>query len=240
MLRMMGFTSFISSGAMPLACAFGNSTLMPSVSSGAVIMKMISSTSITSMYGTTLISPMRRRRRPPVCTDAMGKPLSSGPAGVALQDGGELLHEGVVAQLQPADRVGVAVIGDHRGNRREQSDRRGDQCLGDAGGHHRQRRLLHATERHERTHDAPHRAEQADVRTGGTDGGEIGEAFLEPLDFLQLADAHGATRALEQLVRWNSALLEAREFAKAELEDARHSRGAAAALDLPVERGEVA
>src|SRR3954464_14563975 len=120
MVRMMGLVSFIISGGIGFAPALGSSTFTPSVSSGAVIMKMISSTSITSMYGTTLISPMRRRRRPPVCTDAMGKPLSSGPAGVALQDGGELLHEGVVAQLQPADRVGVAVIGDHRGNRREQ------------------------------------------------------------------------------------------------------------------------
>ena len=38
----------------------------------------------------------------------------------------------------------------------------------------------------------------------------------------------------------NAALLEAREFAEAELEDARHAGGAAAALDLPVQRGEVA
>src|SRR5579863_159909 len=46
-----------------LAPASGKSTLTPSLSSGAVIMKMTSSTSMTSMYGTTLISPISLRRR---------------------------------------------------------------------------------------------------------------------------------------------------------------------------------
>jgi hypothetical protein len=36
---------------------------MPWLSIGAVTMKMISSTSITSMYGTTLISPISLRSR---------------------------------------------------------------------------------------------------------------------------------------------------------------------------------
>ncbi len=42
---------------------------MPWLSIGAVTMKMISSTSMTSMYGTTLISPISRRPRPRVTGD---------------------------------------------------------------------------------------------------------------------------------------------------------------------------
>src|SRR6476620_8046772 len=116
MLSTMGLLSFIISGGVGRAPALGNCTFTPSVSSGAVIMKMINSTSITSMYGTTLISAMRRRRRVVCCTLAM----SDLGARVALQDGGELFHERVVAQFEPADGVGVTVVGDHRGNRREQ------------------------------------------------------------------------------------------------------------------------
>jgi len=45
------------------ACESGRSTSTPRLSSGAVIMKITSSTSITSMYGTTLISDLSLRRR---------------------------------------------------------------------------------------------------------------------------------------------------------------------------------
>ena len=90
-------------------------------------------------------------------------------------------------------------------------------------------------------HDAPHRAEQADVRAGRADRGERREAVLEPVDLLQLRDAHRAARAFEQLVRRRAALLAlARELAEAELEDARHARRAAARLDAAIELREVA
>src|SRR3982750_1350206 len=116
MLRMIGLLSFIISGGMGRAPAFGSSTLMPSASSGAVIMKMMSSTSITSMYGTTLISPMSLRRRRG-CAAAMAPPSGGRAAtGVALQDGGELFHERVVAQFEAAHLVRIAVVGDHRRN----------------------------------------------------------------------------------------------------------------------------
>src|SRR5688572_8653196 len=155
MVSTMGFESFSISGGMGCAPALGNSTFTPSASSGAVIMKMISSTSITSMYGTTLISPMRRRRRVFFWTEAMSSSLRA-PC-VALQDGGELFHECVVAQLQAAHLVGVAVVRDHRRDGGKQTDGRGDQRLGDARRHHGQRGLLHAAQRDERAHDAPHR-----------------------------------------------------------------------------------
>src|SRR6202042_2152096 len=113
------------------AGAFGRSTLMPWVNSGAVIMKTINSTSITSIYGTTLISPMSRRLplvRAGISAPCRGRwrgeragagggrcPARTAP-GIALQDGRQFLHEGVVAQFQAACLVGVAVIGDDRRN----------------------------------------------------------------------------------------------------------------------------
>ena len=107
----------------------------------------------------------------------------------------------VVAQLEPAHLVGEAVVGDHRRDRREQAHRRGDQRLGDAGRDHRERRLLHVPEPLERAHDAPHRAEQADVRAGRADGRERRQVLLEPVGLAQLRHAHRAPRALEQWSR---------------------------------------
>ena len=125
------------------------------------------------------------------CVAAMrASPRTARARRVALQDGGELFHERVVAQLEAAHLVGVAVVGDHRGDRGEQAHGGRDQRLGDAGRDHRERRLLHVTERHERTHDAPHRAEQAHVRAGRADGREHREALLRGVDLL----AAGATR----------------------------------------------
>src|SRR6202050_1722458 len=116
MVRISGSCFARKSASIGFAPASGKSTLTPSLSNGAVIMNMIRSTSMTSMYGTTLISPINRRRR---C--GVGISLSLHPSGsVALQDGGELFDEGIEAQLQTADLIGKAVVGDHRGNGRKQ------------------------------------------------------------------------------------------------------------------------
>src|SRR5437870_2832462 len=95
-------------------------------------MKITSSTSITSTYGTMLISFMRRRAR-----------IASGPRcfvrareprlGLTLQDVGELFHEALEAHGEAIDVVGEAVVGDHCGYGREQADRGRDQGLGDPG-----------------------------------------------------------------------------------------------------------
>src|SRR5690606_15763078 len=145
----------------------------------AVTMKMISSTSITSMYGTTLISPISRRRRLPSAMSVSTRAAARG--NIALQDRRELLHERVVAQFEAAGLVGVAVVGDDRGYRGNEAHGGGDQRLGDARRDHRERRLLHTAERHEGAHDAPHGAEQAHVRTDRAHGRERGEALLEAL-----------------------------------------------------------
>src|SRR5688572_27519760 len=116
---------------MASAPVSGRSTSMPWVSSGAVIMKMINSTSITSMYGTTLIScASLRLRRPGACVAATS--AAPGLAQAALEDAGQLVRERVEPVLEPVDLVGEEVVGDDGRDRREQAHGGGDQRLGDA------------------------------------------------------------------------------------------------------------
>ncbi|MNT19851.1 hypothetical protein D3C72_1551310 [compost metagenome] len=84
----------------------------------------------------------------------------------------QLIAEGVITRKQCLAARREAVVGDHCRDRREQANRRGDQCLGDTGRDCRERRLLHLRQADERIHDPPHRAEQADVRTHRADRGE--------------------------------------------------------------------
>src|ERR1700685_1313286 len=114
MVRIRGSCLARNSGSMGLAPASGKSTLTPSLSKGAVIMKMTKSTNMTSMYGTTLISPMSLRRRSGA---GMGLRLTRSGRPVALQDRGELFHEGVEPQFQAGDLIGKPVVGNDRGNR---------------------------------------------------------------------------------------------------------------------------
>src|SRR3569832_109959 len=145
---------------MGCAGAEGRSTFTPCVSSGAVIMKMMSSTSITSMYGTTLISAMRRLRLrgPGVMTRVSALRSShTSRAGRPLQHRGKFLQEVVIA-IDDAGELGrVAVVRDHCGDGGEEAHRGGDEGLGDAGRRRRRARRGDVRERVERIHDAPHR-----------------------------------------------------------------------------------
>src|SRR3569623_3830048 len=94
--------------------ACGRSTFTPCVSSGAVIINMISSTSITSMKGTTLISAIRRLRLrgPGVIAVVLRLPRSyHSRASLALQDGGKFLGEIVITVDDAVELGGVAVVG---------------------------------------------------------------------------------------------------------------------------------
>src|SRR5260221_6713943 len=113
MVTISGGCLSMNPGSMGLAPASGKSTLTPSLRSGAVIMKMTSSTSMTSMYGTTLISPISLRRRTSL---AIALRLGHARRDVALQNRRELLHEGVEPQFQAADLIGQSVVRNHRGN----------------------------------------------------------------------------------------------------------------------------
>src|SRR5438128_5305940 len=108
----------------------GRSTT-PVVISGALTMKMISSTSMTSMNGTMLISLIERRPRPRETTPGMARSSARaagralGRGGVALQDVGELVAEALEADGDAVDVAREAVVGDDRGDGREQADRGG-------------------------------------------------------------------------------------------------------------------
>lgn len=58
------------------------------------------------------------------------------------------------------------------------------------GGDGRQRCLILVTDRDERVHDAPDRAEQADVWAGRADRGQQRDALLEILNLAHLGHAH--------------------------------------------------
>src|ERR1700761_3500418 len=147
--------------------------------SGAVTMKMTSSTSMTSMYGTTLMSAIARRELPRML-ERMGPPaIVTSLMCLALQDVREFLDEGLEANGQPIDIVGVAVVRDHRRNRGEQADCRGHERLGDTRRDVRERGLLDVRESPERIHDAPDRTEQADIRADRAYRGEKREIDLE-------------------------------------------------------------
>src|SRR5215213_1150366 len=144
-----GFASVLSGAA----AAFGRSIGTPAVISGAVTMKMMRSTSMTSMNGVILISlmtprlPRRRRRRPPPCPCAMAEAIVIAAAAsgrlrrvrvhalvdLARQDRRELVGEALEPRLQLRHLRLQLVVGEHRRDRREEPDRGRKQRLGDAG-----------------------------------------------------------------------------------------------------------
>src|SRR5687768_5179442 len=205
-------------------------------------MKMISSTSITSMYGTTLMSALsflRLRWRVIVAvirellrlggTSGVGRSLLD--VRLALQDRGELLGETLVTHGQPLDAGGEAVVGPHRRDRDEQAHRGREQRLRDARRDRGDRCLLVGREAVHRHHDAEHGADEADVRRGGTEVREQLQVVLEAVDLARERRPHRALRAFELRARVDALLLpQAREFAEAGLEDRLEPRDDAVAV----------
>src|SRR3954462_6127555 len=110
-------TSITWSGLRAALPTLGRSIRL-GVISGAVTMKLISSTSITSMNGTMLISFIVRRPRPRWATWGMSEPgrRHGQRAEVALQDVGEFLDEGLHPDGHAVDVARVAVVRDHGRN----------------------------------------------------------------------------------------------------------------------------
>ena len=75
-----GSSCSVGSGA---AAVFGSSIGTPTVSSGAATMKMISSTSITSTIGVTLISAIGRLRAAPAAAARGRRPAATRPSQAA-------------------------------------------------------------------------------------------------------------------------------------------------------------
>jgi hypothetical protein len=68
------------------------------------------------------------------------------------------------------------VVDHHRRDRRDQTERRRQQCLSDAGRHHREVGGVRVGNADEAVHDAPDRAEQTDKGRGRADGGKHASA----------------------------------------------------------------
>src|SRR5947207_2752680 len=183
------YTSSGTTRGWPAFSTVGRS-ITAGVMSGAVTMKITSSTSITSTYGTMLISCIGPRRR------SAGISL---PHRLAMQDVRELFHEALEPVADALDVVRVAVIGHDRRDRGEQADGGGDERFGDARRDLRERRLLHVGEVAEGMHDAPHRAEEADVRAHRAGRGEEGEMALKIVHLALEGRAHRAPRAVDHV-----------------------------------------
>src|SRR3989442_1585013 len=193
-----------STGTVSLLPTVGSS-ISPGLTSGAVTMKITSSTSITSMYGTTLIWLIGLRYLRML--------------GLPLQDVRELLDERLVAHRQAVDVVRIAVVGDDGRNGSEESDRRRDQRFGNARSDVGKRRLGHVGQPAKRVHDAPHRAEEPDVRRHGAYGREPGEIRFQRIDLALIGGAHRAARGIQRDVRLAALPPVLRVFAESRGED---------------------
>src|SRR5262245_62630711 len=197
-----------------LEVALGRSSLTACVSRGAVTMKITSSTRATSINGTMLISAIGweedlRSKLPNAMVPAprlvvhgrerhAARPAAAGGLQGAAhrQEGQELEGEGVELGGQHAVGARQPVVAHDRRQGDGEADARHDQRLAD-----RTCDLVeHARARHadgdQRVVDAPHRAEQADERRGGADGGQDGEAVLERRGLLVEHLLDGASQEL--------------------------------------------
>src|SRR5262249_22400553 len=172
-------------------------TLISTVASGAATMKIMSSTSITSMNGVTLISwtslsasSLWSRRMtdlscPHVCRSLGGRQCGGGRrGGGAIEiaaDQREHLRR-CVAKLRAVarDQARERVIDDHCWNRGGEPERGGEQRLGNAGRDYRQISGLRLRYAAEAGHHAPHSAEQSDEGGCCTDGGQHAGAAQDP------------------------------------------------------------
>src|SRR5512134_2533631 len=167
-------TSRSSSARMALAFAWGRFTSTPWVSIGAVTMKMMRSTSITSTRGVTLISAIIRRSpsRLPV-----ERAIALHLVDVAFEEVDELDGEAVDPRRDRPDPVEEVVVRHDRGDRGRQAGRRRDQGFRDAGGHGGERRAPGRGDPRKGVHDPPDGPEQADERgraSGGRQEGKVG------------------------------------------------------------------
>src|SRR5215213_5719131 len=178
-------TSLSPSGRGSRFLPFGSVALNPAAISGVTIMKMISSTSMTSIMGVTLMSALT--------ADDPALPVDMATAGHRLL-GLEFLREDRTPELAPhaLDQVvdqflrGVrhldgevldlgreVVVGPHRRNRDHQTEGRRDERLGDTGRDAREAAggaLRRHT--HERVHDTHRGAEKADERCRRANGAQ--------------------------------------------------------------------
>src|SRR5271165_6071276 len=163
-------------------CVFGRSTSIPDCRMGAVIMKMISSTSTTSMNGTMLMSERL------VCVAL----ASCGISGKGFFDlRGEFQGEGVQTLRQIANVLQEMVISDKGGDGREKAGGGGDKRFGDAGSDGAEARSARRAEAGEGINDAPNGAKQSDERSNARRSGKPGHSFFDAANFFRRSELHG-------------------------------------------------
>src|SRR3990172_402453 len=173
-------TSRSSSDRMAFAFACGRLTSTPWVSIGAVTMKMMRSTSITSVRGTMLISDINRRSLPFPLANAIGLHLLQ----VALEEVHELDGETVEARPDRPYPVQEEVVCHDRWDRGGQPGRGRDQRLGDTGGDRGERGAAGLGDARKGVHDPPDGAEQADEGRRASRRRQKGEVRLHERDLL--------------------------------------------------------
>src|SRR5215204_3735273 len=156
--------------------SFGSETAIVCVTTGIVIRKMMSSTSITSTSGVVLIAETTSSSSPSAEPTVMAIAGSSalrrdrrsdrpGAHQDTVQVGPEAahrLHRDLVATDEP-------VVAEHRRHGDGQADGGHDQRLADRAGDLVDRRLAGDADRRQRVVDPPDRSEQADERSGRAD-----------------------------------------------------------------------
>src|SRR3972149_6655935 len=169
------------SSAMALTVlVLGSSTSIPDCSTGAVIMKIISSTSTTSTSGVMLMS----WRELDVRVGRLGLSITGPPGlgikllGASQELDGKVVHTG--GKL--TNLVEEVVIGDNGGDGGEEACRGGDEGFGDPGRDGAQGGGTGLAQPHESAHDAPHGSEEADEGRHRAGGGEKAHPMLEVSD----------------------------------------------------------
>src|SRR3954468_21623553 len=158
--------------------SFGRSSAMFWTTTGMVMRKMISSTSITSTSGVVLICEFRSSSSAcPTCIAMSGHLVGRMSAAEerhlhAAAEAPHMLHGHAVAACEP-------VVAEHRRRRHRKTECRHDERLADGAGYLVDRRLSGDADGGERVIDAPNRAEEADEGCGRAYGGEKREAGLQ-------------------------------------------------------------
>src|ERR1700722_235981 len=100
------------------AFVLGRSTGTPTVSMGAVIIKITSNTNMTSTMGVTLISETRRAlRRDPVARALLReKAILVSFVKLARNDRSKFIREGIKTVGIPVELEGELIIGNHGGD----------------------------------------------------------------------------------------------------------------------------
>src|SRR5258706_6846531 len=178
--RSMAMTTFSGLVWVGRLRSRGRSTGMFWMTTGIVMRKMISSTSITSTSGVVLICEFSSSSLSCPTVIAMSGRLVRRMAAAEqrnlqlVAEAATVPHRAVVASPQP-------VVAEHRRHRDREAERGHDQRLAHRSGHLVDRRLPGDADRRERVIDTPHRAEQADEGRRRAHRGKEGETGLQPV-----------------------------------------------------------